>query len=74
MVRLRSDAFVWSLFAPLTGKCVDFVICDKETMQTLLVIELDDKSHSRRERKTRDAFVDKTLQSAGIPILHVPFQ
>jgi very-short-patch-repair endonuclease len=36
-----------------------------------LVIELDDKSHDDEERQTRDAFVDRALGAAGLPILHL---
>lgn len=39
-----------------------------------LVIELDDRSHYRADRRDRDAFVDDVLASAGIPILHVRLQ
>ena len=53
-------------------KCVDFVIIDQRTMAPLLVVELDDRSHERTDRKARDRFVDQVLLSVGIPILHYP--
>lgn len=55
-------------------KCVDFVIVDHSTMQPLLVVELDDKSHERVERQERDRFVDEVLDSVGLPILHWPVE
>lgn len=55
---------VWS-------KHVDFVISDIQTMKPRLVIELDDSSHNRQDRKDRDAFVDKVLNQAELPILHI---
>jgi Protein of unknown function (DUF2726) len=55
-------------------KHVDFVLCAPDDLTPLLVIELDDGSHARRDRRERDAFVDAALGAAGLPILHVPAQ
>ena len=46
----------------------DFVICSKDAT-VLAVIELDDKSHNRLDRKTADAKKDKALTAAGIKII-----
>ena len=54
------------------SKHVDFVLCDLQNVRPLLVIELDDSSHEREDRKDRDAFVDQALEDAALPILHVP--
>lgn len=61
-------------FYRIQAKCVDFVLCDAQTSEPKLVVELDDASHDRADRKARDAFVDDVLASAGIPILHVRWQ
>ena len=53
-------------------KHVDFVLCDRQRLQPLLVIELDDRSHERQDRRDRDAFVDAVFAAAQLPILHVP--
>jgi len=58
-------------FNKIKSKHVDFVICDKEKLAPLLVIELDDSTHSKPNRIKRDEFVDQSFQSAGLPILHV---
>lgn len=56
-------------------KHVDFVIYEKENPSTTkLVIELNDSTHNKENRKTRDIEVDKVLKSAGIPILWIPVQ
>lgn len=57
-------------FSKISQKHVDFILCDKDKINPVLVIELDDKSHDRADRQQRDAFVDQVLQSVGIPILH----
>jgi len=59
-------------FNPIAMKCVDFVVVQRDTMTSLLVIELDDRSHERIERRERDRPVDDVLSSAAIPILHWP--
>lgn len=58
----------------ISGKHVDFALCDPATLAIVGVIELDDKSHQAERRKERDAFVDNALRAAGVPILHVPAQ
>ena len=36
------------------SKHVDFVLCDRDVVRPLMVIELDDSSHDRSDRKDRD--------------------
>lgn len=55
----------------IVSKQFDFVICDAKSTRPLLVVELDDKSHSRKDRASRDEFVDHACRTAGLPILHV---
>jgi len=52
-------------------KHVDFVLCDPQSMRSMLGIELDDKSHERPDRQERDQFVDRVFAAAGLPIMHV---
>lgn len=54
------------------AKHVDFVLCELQTLRPLLVIELDDSSHRRRDRMERDAFVNQVMATIGLPIWHVP--
>lgn len=55
-------------------KHIDFLLCEPNTMRPLLGIELDDKSHERKDRQERDAFVDEVFQAAGLRIVHIPAQ
>lgn len=55
----------------IRSKHIDFVLLDRETMETVIAIELDDSSHERQDRKKRDEFVDSAMKAAGIPILHI---
>ena len=55
-------------------KHVDFVLCTRDRMEPVLVIELDDRSHDRPRRAARDASVDQALASAQIRLLRVRSQ
>jgi predicted RNA-binding Zn-ribbon protein involved in translation (DUF1610 family) len=55
-------------------KHVDFLLCDPDTMRPLVGIELDDRSHLRKDRQERDAFVDEVFRAAGLPLLHIAAQ
>ena len=61
----------WSNFGKIKSKHIDFALAKKENLDVVLIIELDDYSHSRRDRIERDAFVDSVFDEIGIPILHV---
>jgi hypothetical protein len=61
-----------SHFNRIQSKHVDFVLCDREKIAPVLVIELDDSSHEADERRDRDTFVDAALSAAELPILHIP--
>jgi very-short-patch-repair endonuclease len=55
----------------IRSKVVDFVLCTRDTVAPVLVIELDDSSHERDDRKERGAFVDSVMDKVCLPILHV---
>jgi hypothetical protein len=58
----------------ILAKHVDFVLCNPETMEVVLAIELDDRSHERADRIERDEFVDGAFKAAGLPLLRVKVQ
>ena len=68
------DAAAWKrgFGGRISQKHVDFVLVDARTTAFMLVVELDDKTHGRRDRRDRDDFVDRALAAAGIPVLRVP--
>src|SRR3989344_8517532 len=55
----------------ISEKSVDFVLCDKAYISPKLAIELDDKTHERPERQSRDHEVERILQDAGVPLLRL---
>jgi hypothetical protein len=56
----------------INRKHVDFLLCDPNTLQPTLGIELDDSSHSQADRIERDAFVEEVFATAGLPLVRVP--
>lgn len=56
----------------INSKSVDFLLCDRQTFAPVLGIELDDRSHQKASRQSRDAEVDELFAAAGLPLLHVP--
>lgn len=67
-MQARERRIAWNRIA---AKHLDFVLVDEETSRILAAIELDDRSHERADRRTRDEFVDAALESAGVPLLRV---
>ena len=53
----------------IAQKHVDFVLCERASSRIVLVIELDDRSHNRPERKVRDLFINQLFRDADIPLL-----
>lgn len=53
-------------FNKISRKHIDFLICNSDDLSINCVIELNDKSHKRKDRIERDFFVSKCLASAGI--------
>ena len=57
----------YSAFNSIRSKHIDFVIC-ATNLKILFTVELDDRSHNKPHRISRDTFVDNVLTEAGIPI------
>ncbi len=55
-------------FNRIKAKHLDFVVCRPDDLAVEFVVELDDASHNRQDRKDRDAFLDEALAAAGVPI------
>ncbi len=67
LIRVRPKPPKWQSWQNrIHAKHIDFVLCDPETMEAKLAIELDDASHNRRDRVERDKFVDGALSAAGV--------
>jgi very-short-patch-repair endonuclease len=56
-------------FNRISSKHVDFLLCRRDSFEVLAAIELDDKSHGRRQTQDRDAFLNQALAGAGMPLI-----
>lgn len=56
-------------FNKINRKHFDFVLCSPGDLSVVCVIELNDKSHEQKDRQDRDAFLQRTCQSAGVPLV-----
>ena len=64
----------WKAFTRISSKHIDFVLVHPETSAVLVAIELDDRSHDRAERRTRDQFLDRAFREAGLPLIRIKAQ
>ncbi len=62
----------WRYFTQISSKHLDYVLVDRKSMRIMCAIELDDRSHDRKDRRGRDAFVDEAFATAGLPLIRVP--
>jgi hypothetical protein len=70
--RGMSRATWQSAFNQIQSKHLDFVACDPNDLTIRFVVELDDKSHAKTNRQTRDDFVNQALAAAGVPFFRFP--
>jgi hypothetical protein len=61
----------WKALSQVFGKSVDFVICNRTTLDPVMVIEVDDRSHEAADRRRRDALVDRVCAEAGLSLVRV---
>lgn len=55
----------------LQAKQIDFLLCDRGTLEAKLALELDDVTRRRPDRQVRDPFVNRALADAGVPLLRI---
>jgi hypothetical protein len=55
-------------FNRIAMKHFDFVLCDPRTLAFVGAIELDDKSHGRSDRASRDDFLNEAAATAKLPL------
>ena len=61
----------WRAFTKVSSKHVDYVLVDRVTGMIEAALELDDKTHDRKDTRVRDAFVDQAFAQARLPLIRV---
>jgi hypothetical protein len=68
--RANRNKSVWqTAFNKINRKHFDFVLCAPGDLNVLCAIELDDKSHQKKERQERDDFLENACHNAGLPLI-----
>lgn len=71
IIRTTSDKkSFWKRQNRINKKTLDFVIFSKPYLQPLVAIEYDWITHEKKDRIERDSFVDATLKTSWIEIIH----
>jgi len=74
-VKRTPDRSAWqSAFNKINSKHVDFVLCRSSDLHPLLVIELDDKSHAREDRRQRDALIESLFAASSLALIRFKVQ
>ena len=56
-------------FKKVNSISVDYIIVDKVTLDTLLAIELDDKTHNSKKAYDKDTEKDNLFKSINLPLI-----
>lgn len=56
-------------FRHINGKSVDYVLCNKNTLEPTYAIELDDYTHDKADRRERDIEVERIFEAANLPLV-----
>jgi hypothetical protein len=56
-------------FRHINGKSVDYVLCNRDTLEPTYAIELDDYTHDKADRRERDIEVERIFEAANLPLV-----
>lgn len=74
-VKSMSDRRAWQgAFNKINAKHFDFVICGSADFAIVAAVELDDKSHKKRQRQDRDKFLSGLCEAIILPLVQIPAQ
>ncbi|MBK5944702.1 DUF2726 domain-containing protein [Halorhodospira halophila] len=72
-VRSMADRKAWQrAFNKISSKHFDFVLCARDDLSVVAVVELDDKSHQKSRRGARDHFLAEVCEAVSLPMIQVP--
>ncbi len=71
LVEVTDKKNYYHYFNKINRKSVDFVLADKNTFETVQVIELDDWTHGLEKRKKRDNFLHSLMKQIELKIIRV---
>jgi len=64
------DRKSWQIaFNKISSKHFDYVLCSKDKLEVIAVIELDDKSHNTKKAIKRDAVLESACKSSDLKLI-----
>lgn len=67
----NNNSEYYKYFGKIKSKHIDFALANQENLDIILLIEIDDSSHDKKDRKERDEFVNSVYEKCGYKILHI---
>lgn len=67
----KDNSEYYKYFGKIKAKHIDFALANKENLNVVLLIEVDDLTHNREDRKLRDIFIDEVCKKCNYKILHI---
>lgn len=71
---IRDQKSWYRAFNKISAKHFDYVLCNRDDLSFVAVIELDDSSHQRPDRQARDLFVAGVCRAIVLPLIQIPVQ
>lgn len=71
LIEVTDEKNFYHYFNQINRRSVDFVLADKQTLETKQLIELDDSTHLQQKRKQRDQFVNQLLSKLNIVVRRI---
>jgi hypothetical protein len=68
----RSKAMWQRAFNRISAKHLDYLVCERDSLDVVAAIELDDASHGIPDRQVRDRFVEDALATAHVRLVRIP--
>lgn len=68
IINTTDQIHFYTYWNKINKKSIDFVIVDKQSLQTVKLIELNDYTHNSAKRKQRDEYLLKVCEAAGLTI------
>ena len=59
-------------FRHINSKSVDYLLCNNQTLEPVLAIELDDRTHELEDRILRDKEIERIFTESSLPLLRMP--
>lgn len=56
-------------FNKIKNKHIDFILCNPDNLAIIALVELDDKSHERKDREKSDEFKNKLFEKVGYKLI-----